>query len=69
MLKIKYKKRITTYFIILLMVLFIFGSTSRLQAITAEECKEGYSKCAGKYLGVSGFAYCGLGYVFCLLYL
>jgi len=69
MLKIKKKKRITTYFIILLMVLFIFGSTSILQAITSEECMEGYSKCVGKYLGVSGFAYCGLGYAFCLLYL
>lgn len=70
------QNKITIIFLVSLIFLFVFGSGIALEAVTAKECKEAHHECMVKYRGylpvpwgAVGQFYCGIGYVFCLLYM
>ena len=75
MIKVLSYKRIITIFIVTLVVFFVLGDTSIVNAkVSGEECKEAYDTCLSIYwlpgpTGAVGLAYCSVGYIFCLLYL
>jgi len=76
MLKDKNKKRIISVLLFSAIVLLMIESGGRLQAVTAERCWRAYELCSIEYGGwlpypynMRALGYCGIGLIFCNLYM